>query len=68
MDEMKRLAFVEERDGKEAMLKFCEQSLYAYVQMAIKESKYAESIDAFENALEEAGKFVLFVEVVHEAK
>lgn len=52
MEEKDRLKFVEERDGHQAMLKFAEQGLYAYLKASINNSKYKESIEAYINVLE----------------
>lgn len=44
MTEQDRITFVEQRDGKEAALKFAEQGLALYTEAAIRLSQYKDSI------------------------
>ena len=44
MTEEERIKFIEQRDGKEAAIKFAEQGLALYTEAAIRESKYKDSI------------------------
>lgn len=59
--ELERLKFVEDRDGKEAMLKFAEQGLAIYITDSIKHSKYKASIDTYTKVLEDNGYKVLIL-------
>lgn len=56
--ERDRLAFVEKRDGKEAMIKFAEQTLATYVMESAMRGPYKESIEEYIKVLEENGKSV----------
>lgn len=66
MSEDARLAFIEDRDGEEAMLKFAEQMVYCYVIDLVNCGKYKDNIDEGVRVLESRGKRVRFV-VIDEA-
>jgi len=54
----KVVSFLIQRDGKDATVKFAEQTLSLYVSAAINESKYKESIDEYIRFLEKEEKQV----------
>ena len=58
MRERERLDFVEKRDGKEAMLKFAEQTLNIYVCDAVEKSIYKDSVEELTKILKENGRII----------
>lgn len=51
MTEKDRVDFVAKRDGKEAAMKFAQQTLDLYIKAAIDSSKYKESIDELQDII-----------------
>ena len=61
--ERERLAFVENRDGKEAMLAWAEQTLAIYVDDSIKQGRYEDSIKVYVKTLKDNGRNVSLVSI-----
>ena len=61
MSEKERIAFIEQRDGKGAALKFAEQGIAIYTKASIDKGTYKESLEYYQQFLEAHGYEIQFV-------